>query len=107
MEILVPESLTEDGRLDKLVKYIEKNYSYDNIIISRSSKDTKNAHKITGSYLLLRTDVKNIPYLKYLNYICNALPEILVTGNQSISDILTCCPDFNIFYHHKILSKII
>jgi hypothetical protein len=98
LEILVPDSIVKDGRLDKLVKYIEKNYSYDNIIISRSSKDTIKAHKITGSYLLFRTDVKNIPYLKYLNYICNALPEILVTGNQSIGDILSCCPDFNIFY---------
>jgi hypothetical protein len=98
LEILVPESLTEDGRLDSLLRYIEREYSYDNIIISRSPKETKSAQRKRGSYLLFRTDVKNVPYLKYLNYICNALPDILVTGNQSVSDILSCCPDFNIFY---------
>lgn len=96
LEILVPKSITQDNRLDKLVRFIEK-YDYQ-VLVSQSKAETKQAHTKRGRYILFRADISGVPYRKYLDYICNALPDILVTGNQSVSDILACCPKFNIFY---------
>jgi hypothetical protein len=100
LEILIPKSIITDIRFDRLSRYIEKMYSYD-VLVCKSSDDTRKIYqrkKDQDRYLLFRADLGSVPYLEYLDYICNALPDILVTGNQSVSDILRCCPDFNIHY---------
>lgn len=35
---------------------------------------------------------------KIVQLMRNSLPDILITGDQSLSDVLSCCPDKNIWY---------
>jgi hypothetical protein len=61
---------------------VRKNESYDNI----------------DGTIFLRTDITPLPYNDYSRLFNNALPDTLITGDQSVSDVISCCQNFNIFY---------
>ena len=53
----------------------------------------------SGSRLLtLRCDVLPIPNKEMSNLIAKSLPDVLLTGDQSITDAFSCCSDKNIYY---------
>ena len=59
----------------------------------------KSLQKIeTGRTLRFRAELLPLPFKEYTNLFNYALPDVLTTGNQSVTDIVSCCKDFNIYY---------
>jgi hypothetical protein len=54
--------------------------------------------KTERSTLTLRADVGPLPYDKYTGLFKNCLPDVLITGDQSVTDIISCCKNYNIYY---------
>ena len=52
-----------------------------------------------GSVITLRSGIYPLQRKKMLRLIKNSVKDILVTGDQSLSDVLSCCKTKNIFYH--------
>jgi len=48
--------------------------------------------------LTFRGDILPLPYTEMTGLIENSVKDILLTGDQSITDALSCCSDKNIFY---------
>ena len=48
--------------------------------------------------LYLRLDIFPLPNKKMVDLMSHSVKDILVTGDQSITDALSCCVDKNIFY---------
>ena len=94
-EIIIPEWL---------VKYIIVDYSFlkefrVNVVIKKGdgSKITiDNGYKNT---FYIRGDILPLPYNKMTSLLNGTVRDVLVTGDQSITDVLSCCEDKkNIFY---------
>ena len=58
-----------------------------------SSENTKSSKVLT-----IRGDVLPLPNIKMIKLMRDSVRDILLTGDQSISDVLSCCPSKNIFY---------
>lgn len=98
LDIIAPRFTVDDPRIVKLMEYLSKTYNYK-VEISRGGQDDSRIKKLKDQRVLtLRGNVPVLPYIKYQDLICNALPDVLMTGNQSVADIITCCPTFNIYY---------
>lgn len=63
--------------------------------LSFTSKDNKNKNKNT---LHIRGDVLPVPNHEMLILLKNSCDDMLLTGDQSITDALSCCPKKNIWY---------
>lgn len=50
------------------------------------------------SIVRIRADVLPLPNPDMLRLIKYSVQDILVTGDQSVTDVLSCCPEKNIFY---------
>lgn len=83
-----------------IIKLLSKYYSNIDIVTKDKirknifTKETKN----DNSLLTIRGDIyplKNEEMLGLINY---SVKDILLTGDQSITDALSCCPEKNIFY---------
>lgn len=109
-------------------KYHKKHYSIDFVIASHivDDEEFENNLKLIRQYALskgfydkfevvrkgdqlpedvaqertvfFRADITPLPYKDYSRLFNNALPDTLITGDQSVSDVVSCCKDFNIFY---------
>lgn len=51
-----------------------------------------------GNTLTFRADIFPVQYFDMVGIIENSIKDILLTGDQSITDALSCCSDKNIFY---------
>lgn len=67
------------------IKYIGKDESFT--ILENS-----------GNKLTFRADILPVPYYEMVGLIQHSVKDILLTGDQSITDALSCCADKNIFY---------
>lgn len=47
---------------------------------------------------IIRGDILPVPNDTMLQYIQHSVKDILITGDQSITDVLSCCPTKNIWY---------
>jgi len=47
---------------------------------------------------IIRGDILPVPNNIMLQYIQHSVKDILITGDQSITDVLSCCPNKNIWY---------
>ena len=98
LDVLVPpwfESINIDTKLEKYVgKYypniILKTGKGDDFVISRGSK--------LDNTLTIRCNVLYVSIDKMVFLIKSSIKDILLTGDQSMTDVLTCCPKKNIFY---------
>jgi hypothetical protein len=96
LDVVIPPHLLEDkDTLDKLFNYIRKKGYYQNIIIKTDKRDKTKTPKST---LTLRADITPLPYDKYTGLFKNCLPDVLITGDQSVTDIVSCCKEYNIYY---------
>jgi len=59
------------------------------------SKEEKNSTKKT---LRFRGDIFPVKNEVMIELIRNSIKEVLVTGDQSLTDVLSCCPEKKIFY---------
>jgi hypothetical protein len=78
----------------KLIKYIESLGYYDKVKIS----DDGSTEYIEGKKILTLRPLPPTPYAKYVQMFNFCLPDILITGDQSVTDIISCCKDYNIYY---------
>ena len=97
-DIVIPEWFINEC-LDSV---IDDKFSkfYPNIRIKR--KDGSYIHisknKLSEKVLTFRCDIFPLENKLMMKLIKNSVKEILVTGDQSVTDVLSCCPDKNIFY---------
>lgn len=96
LDVIIPPHVLQDKReLESLFKYIKTRGYYKNVII----RDKKGEKDVTpDSTIRLRADVTPLPYDQYTGLFKNCLPDVLITGDQSVTDIISCCKDYNIYY---------
>jgi hypothetical protein len=97
--IIIPPSLVEDIKehqpsLKKLYKY------FSTIVLSKADGDLvfENLDAKNDNVLYLRADILPVKNTEMLTLIHNSVSDILVTGDQSVTDVLSCCPKKNIWY---------
>ena len=96
LDVIIPPHVLEDKHtLERLFAYIKSKGYYKNVLIK--TKDSKQT-KTEPSTLTLRSDVTPLPYDKYTGLFKNCLPDVLITGDQSVTDIISCCKNYNIYY---------
>ena len=59
----------------------------------RLSRNGKVIRKDDGPTLDIRTDILPLPRKQFICLLKHSVREVLLTGNQSVSDVATCCPD--------------
>jgi len=99
LDILVPNDvlfIIEDN-LTKILNIIEN--FYPNIIIKHKDYiETLSSDDSSKSIITFRADIFPVPYSDIIGLMKHSLKDVLVTGDQSISDVLSCCIDKNIWY---------
>ena len=96
-DIVVPYWIIEeimDTRLgNRLINKVTKWYDTIQIIHKDDSKETifEYDNVKNPSVLTIRGDILPLPYKEMNNVILKSVRDILVTGDQSITDVLACC----------------
>jgi hypothetical protein len=97
LDIVIPKWFEDEDMDDKIKKKISKYYPY--IIIKTSSgKEIVISDKDSRNVLTFRCDILPVPNEKMIRLMKNSVDDILLTGDQSITDALSCCYNKNIFY---------
>jgi len=98
LDIVTPTVVLDDlEKLEKLVKYIIKQNWYDEVeIITKKNEQKKWSSDLR--ILRLRCEILPLPYKEYTSLFKYCLPDVLLTGNQSVTDIISCCKNYNIYY---------
>lgn len=98
LDIVTPTVvLDEPKKLKKLVKYIKSQNYYDEVeIITKETKPQEWDPSLR--VLRLRCEILPLPYKEYTSLFKYCLPDVLLTGNQSVTDIISCCKDYQIYY---------
>lgn len=99
LDVILPKHVIKDNvdDINKLIKYIIDKGWYDKVEIIETKEQVKkqsNSEKI----LRLRIDAGFKPLKEFVGLYNHCLPDVLITGDQSLSDILSCCKKFNIYY---------
>ena len=97
LQIVVPKWIV-DEMLAKPYKMKEINKKYQTVKIIGNKKfvhENKISNKKT---LIVRGDIFPVDNSTMLNLMKYSLKDILLTGDQSITDALACCANKNIFY---------
>lgn len=94
-DIVVPEWIAGSIKKNKKLMKIAKKY-YDRVeIIDKKSKHPSG----NDNTLYIRGDVLPLPNADMMRLITHSVKDILLTGDQSITDALSCCSNTkNIFY---------
>lgn len=96
LQIICPDWIQYYVEPEKFLKYIDKNnfsklvlvFKDDEIIIGSDERNT----------VIIRLDIFPVQNDIMLSLIKYSLKDILLTGDQSITDALSCCSSKNIFY---------
>ena len=91
LDIIIPKFVTKHPRFKVLKKYIKKYYQ-DVKVIKKSN------HKLLENGINFRCDLPFLTHYKYTQLYQHCLPDVLLTGNQSVSDVISCYRNFNIYY---------
>lgn len=67
-------------------------------VLCYDGKCRKNVLGKRKNKVYIRLDVLPLPNNEMINLMSGSVRDILVTGDQSITDVLSCCIDKNIFY---------
>lgn len=96
-EIIVPSWVTDLSKRywNKIINNIAKKYGK---VYLYTKSDKMLLQNQPGLTLVLRSDIYPLQNKKMVSLIQNSVKDILVTGDQSITDVLSCCPNKNIFY---------
>ena len=98
LDIVTPPWLIEDMMDNKLLlKDLTK--FYPNINAEVKDMDTLNLMVGKSSKVLtIRGDILPCPHDKMFTLIAKSLPEILITGDQSLTDVLSCKETKDVYY---------
>lgn len=94
-DIVVPEWIAIHIKTNKKLLHFISNY-YDDVQIV--TKKTKNVDFEIANTLYIRGDIFPLRNNDMIQLIRYSVKDILLTGDQSITDALSCCADKNIFY---------
>lgn len=99
LDFLIPKFL-DDKFLKKLAKYIVDKGYFSNIQLGNLVNSKTIELYDTGNEFGILTfrRLENLPYANFVNLFRYCLPDVLLTGDQSITDIISCCHTYNIFY---------
>jgi hypothetical protein len=81
----------------RLYKTVNKFYT-DITLIDTPDARSKLESLTRQNTFIIRGDILPVPNDIMLKYIQHSVKDILITGDQSITDVLSCCPDKNIWY---------
>ena len=98
LDVIIPkdvEFLLEDF-LSKILKIITKYYT--RVLIVYKDETNTLVDGDSSKTLSFRADIFPQPYSEMFGLMKHSLKDILVTGDQSITDVLSCCSDKNIWY---------
>ena len=98
LDVIMPAHILDDTEgIENLVDDIIGNGYYDAVdIITKKGEYPK--HSARQSVLRFRTELTPMPYNTFSSLFNYCLPDVLITGDQSVTDILSCCKDYNIYY---------
>jgi hypothetical protein len=71
---------------------------YDNILLIDISNRSALKNLPNGKNFIIRGDILPVPNKDMIVYMQHSVDDILITGDQSITDVLSCCPKKNIWY---------
>jgi hypothetical protein len=94
-EIVIPDWVESENILIPICTALQE---YFGTIKIRTKQDEKTTHYGNGNTATIRMDIFPVPNDIMLGLIKYSAKDILVTGDQSITDALSCCTDKNIFY---------
>ena len=97
-EIVLPNWV---GEKEKYIKRIvELAYPYYKTIFVKTKSDLYKylGDNTTGNKLYYRLDIYPLPNKNMRLLLENSVTDTLITGDQSLTDVLACCVDKNIFY---------
>ena len=100
LQIVLPKWLAIEAstkKLNLLKRHLGKRYSILEVRTPQK-KDTYSLSGGKGKVLILRGDVLPVPRPEMISLMKHSLPDISVTGDQSLTDALGCCSNKNIFY---------
>jgi hypothetical protein len=106
LDVVIPVSLVGEDIDSKIEKILRKYYpniyikTKKETFIITESKDRKKTNKLT-----FRCDMLPVTNTKMLSLMKHSLKDILVTGDQSLSDVLSCCSSKNIYYQQMSWKK--
>jgi len=81
----------------KIIKKVKRYYK--NIVCVTKDNESYVLEGNSGdNFLIFRFDVLPAPNTEFLGLMENSVEDILLTGDQSITDALSCCSSKNIFY---------
>lgn len=98
-DIVIPESISYfllEYDLD-IIKRIDKYYS-NILLIDKTKEYVISLSDKNDNILTFRADIFPVPYKDISSIIKHSVDDVLVTGDQSITDVLSCCGSKNIFY---------
>lgn len=98
-EIVVPGWMVEEilDNESRFVKRLKK--YYPNIVTVDSKRKKEVISEGSGEKTLtLRGDILPVDNKTMIRLMAHSVKDILLTGDQSITDCLSCCPSKNIFY---------
>jgi hypothetical protein len=98
LDVILPAHVLGDKKgIAKLIKHIKDEKYYDVVDII-TKKGEYPEHSSSDRILRFRSELTPMPYEKYVSMFNYCLPDVLITGDQSVTDIISCCKDYNIYY---------
>ena len=98
LDVILPSHVLENTTgINKLIKLIKQKKYYDEVEII-TTKGTGRSYPSNTRVLRFRCELTPMPYEKYVSMFNYCLPDVLITGDQSVTDIISCCKDYNIYY---------
>ena len=99
-EIIIPEwimvELEENNTFKN--KCLNKAKLYDNILLKSDKLKTLKGEDKKVSRLVFRGDILPQPRDIFISLMKDSINDILVTGDQSLSDIISCCKNKRVWY---------
>jgi hypothetical protein len=97
LDVILPAHVLGNKKgIAKLIKYIKDNNYYDTVDIITKKEYIE--HNDNERVLRFRSELTPMPYEKYVSMFNYCLPDVLITGDQSVTDIISCCKDYTIYY---------
>lgn len=104
LDIICPQFLLNTTNIHQLKKYILQKGYYNNVIILKNTDNNEESSYNTpfsgtsGTTLTFNSSILPLEYEKFQSLFYHSLPDILVTGDQSLTDIINSPKYFNLYY---------
>ena len=99
-QVIIPEWIMNDILDDNVFKgkLLKVCSSYENILVQGGEKDIIKGKDKNNSRLIFRADILPQPRGVFISLMKESINDILVTGDQSLTDIISCCKGKNVWY---------